>query len=1097
MYAKKFFQSMLVVAMLTSVLTSSPTMASPPTQGKGPGGVSVQDAPTETIENAYIKALTANGGRFIIGTTGGDPNTSDDDNKRLLYGYPSNVGSSFSTLRVVNGGTTTDYRLGDNVWDDTGVAPVAPPTSDGTTITTVWEQAGIRVEERLYFVQNSDTGRLDTAAVEYTVKNNNSSSRNVGLRVLLDVMIGDNDGAPYFVLGTGQLSQEFEFYGANVPEYWIAYESPTFDPGSLKGRGQLSGGSATRPDRFVIAHWGDDLCGGVPGLFDTDWDYIPNPSFAVTCDSATALYYNPVTLGPDQTKTYRTYYGIAESDQAVQLELTGLEVTQGIQNWENGVVLIQDRPTFVRAHVRSTSGTVSDVTAELIGRRSGSELAGSPLRPANTGGNTDVLENPNRSQLNDSFYFELPESWRSGTVEFEFRGDSHTIACREHAGTNNDCKAQVTFTESPAADVRLVGIIWRESDTKHQPTWSDIHEVVQEIESTFPIPELDWDRPYDIEPVFFAGQPSAVWQFIRLNTMLKINRTLDGCISTWPVNCTRHYLGILVDPPTSGIMGMAGDIPADVATAYFTYPTDRYFTPAHEFGHAAGRRHTTCTGNEGGPDPNYPYPNGRISSDSSGDNAFYGFDISTKRIYGPHTGDLMSYCTPNWPSDWTYTHIRDHLVSRYGTSGLSLALLTGEPAVLVSGVVTATEETGSLESVFAVESPVSASAPDPGTYTIRFEDSGGQELASYSFEPDFGMVSCVGCADNGESDVGTFALLLPWNASTARIVLLHNTQQLDSRMASNNAPTINVIYPNGGESLSSSTATLSWSASDLDSDPLEYAVQYSTDAGVSWQTLVSAWSSATYELSLDVVAGTGQGLLRVLASDGFHTSQDQSDGTFTVAKHPPQASIRTPENSSLYVGDQTIILGGSAFDNEDGQLSDTALSWSSSLDGNLGTGQSLAIVASTLTEGTHTITLTAQDGDGQTDTANITVQVCRERPTLPTTLAVAPSALSFTAVEGSGQTAWQSLSIRNSGDGTMTWSAASDQSWILVSSLEGTAPTDIIVAAHPTGLSIGEYTGSITITASGAVNSPQVVGVTLNVQPEMFSIYLPLMLRQP
>jgi hypothetical protein len=1067
------------------------TLASPPNQDKGPNGIGIQAPPDETISNDYIQASVSEDGRFVIGTTGGDPATPDDDNKRLLYGYPSSIWSTYPTLRVVNGGITTDYMLGRIE------QPIASPTSDGTTIITVWEIDGIRVEERLYFAQNSDTGRLDTTAIEYTIKNNNSSSRDIGLRIMLDTMIGDNDGAPFFVLGTGQLTQEFEFYGANVPEYWIAYESPTFDPDSLKARGQLSGGGATRPDRFVIAHWGAALCGGVLGLYNTAWDYTPDPGFAITCDSAVALYYNPVTFIPGQTKTYRTYYGIAKSGQAVQLELTGLEVTQGIQNWENSVVLIEGRPTFVRAHVRSTSGTVNDVTTELIGRRNGSELPGSPLRPANAGGNVDVLENPNRSQLNDSFYFELPEEWRSGTVEFEFRGDSHTIACREHAGTDNDCKAQVTFTESPAADVRLVGIIWRENDTKHQPTWGDIHEVVQEIESTFPIPELDWDRPYDIEPVFFAGQPSVLWQFNRLNTMLKINRTLDGCISTWPVNCTRYYLGILVDPPTSGIMGMAGGIPADVATAYFTYPTDRYFTPAHEFGHATGRRHTTCTGNEGGPDPNYPYPNGRISSDSSGDNAFYGFDISTKRIYGPHTGDLMSYCTPNWPSDWTYTHIRDHLVSRYGTSAFSLALLAGEPAVLVSGVVTPTEETGSLESVYVIESPVSPPAPEPGTYAIRFEDSEGQEIASYSFEPDYGIEFCVGCADNGENNVGTFALLLPWNPSTARIVLLHNGQQLDSRTASNNAPTVNVLYPNGGESLSGSTATLSWSASDPDGDPLEYVIQYSTDAGTNWQTLASAWPSTTYELNLDAIAGTDQGLLRVLASDGFHTAQDQSDGIFTVAKHPPQVMIRAPESNSLYVGDQTIILEGRAFDNEDGQLVDAALSWTSNLDGALGTGQSLAIVASTLTEGTHTITLTAQDSDGQIGTAYITLQVYRERPTLPTTLAVAPDALTFRAEEGDVQTDWQTISIRNDGDGIMTWSATADQNWILASSLEGTAPTDIIVAVDPTGLSIGEYTGSITITASGAVNSPQIVGVTLYVQPEIFSIYLPLVLRQP
>ena len=50
-----------------------------------------------------------------------------------------------------------------------------------------------------------------------------------------------------------------------------------------------------------------------------------------------------------------------------EIELFGLEVTQAIQDLNNSVVLIQDKPTFVHADVRSTSGTVNNVTAELIG----------------------------------------------------------------------------------------------------------------------------------------------------------------------------------------------------------------------------------------------------------------------------------------------------------------------------------------------------------------------------------------------------------------------------------------------------------------------------------------------------------------------------------------------------------------------------------------------------------------------------------------------------------------------------------------------------------------------------------------------------------
>lgn len=1070
MSMRRFIQ-LIVVVLLFSIATSAPTSASQLNQDKGPGGLGVQAAPTATIENTYIKTRSASNGQFVTGTTGGDPNTSNDNNKRLIFGYPDSVWSSFTTLRITNGGVTNDYLLGIDIDATT------PATNTGSTILTVWEQDGVRVEQRLYIAQNSDTGRFDTTAFEYTIKNNNSSARNVGLRIMFDVMVGSNDGAPYFVLGTGQVAQQAEWNGAYVPEYWISYESPSFAADSLKGRGQLSGGNATRPDRFVVADW--------PQAYSTVWNYTVNPADPVTNDSATILYYNPVTINPGQTKTYRTYYGIAKSGAAAQLDLTGIEVTQAIQNLENNVVLIQDRPTFVRAHVRSTSGTVNDVTAQLIGIRNGSVLPGSPLQSSNQGGNVDILEGPNRSQLNDSFYFELPASWRSGTVDLEVRGVNKAITCREHAGTDNDCKAQVTFTQSPAADVRLVGIIWREDNTRHQPTWADINRVVRQIETTFPIPRLNWDRPYDIEPVFFAGAPGSVFQFARLNEMLKINRLLDGCISSWPVNCQRYYLGVLIDPPEDReLNGMADGIPADVATAYvldgFTHP--------HEFGHAAGRSHVTCSGNEAGADDDYPYSNGRISQDTSGDNAFFGFDIFTSAIQGTDTGDLMSYCRPRWPSDYTYTNIRSHLVSRYGTSSAQysppLALMAGENAVIVSGIISLTDGSGEIGSIYTLSTPVSVTAPPPGEYAIRFENDQGQEIATHSFEPD----------QPSEGTTGLFALLLPWDASTTRIVLLHNGQTLDTRQRSASAPTVTVVSPNGGENLSGSTVTASWTASDPDNDPLSYVVQYSADAGAAWQTLASNWPSTTYEVNLDLLKGTSQGLLRVMASDGVNTAQDQSNATFRVAKHPPQVSIQSPTSDSLYVESQMLVLEGSAFDNEDGQLGDAALKWSSNLSGVLGNGHSLSVNASALAEGIHTITLTAQDSDGQTNSASLIVQVYRTRPVLPASLSVVPGEMSFTAGVNGGQTAWQTLSVRNGGDGTISWSASADQSWIHVSSLGSIAPTDILISVSPAGMSVGEYTGNIIITAAGVTNSPQVIPITLNVI-RAGQVYLPVIRR--
>ncbi len=70
------------------------------------------------------------------------------------------------------------------------------------------------------------------------------------------------------------------------------------------------------------------------------------------------------------------------------------------------------------------------------------------------------------------------------------------------------------------------------------------------------------------------------------------------------------------------------------------------YTAAHEIGHAHGRNHAPC-GGASGTDPNYPYSNG-----STG---VWGYNITTKTLLDPAKyRDVMSYCNPDWFSDYTY-----------------------------------------------------------------------------------------------------------------------------------------------------------------------------------------------------------------------------------------------------------------------------------------------------------------------------------------------------------------------------------------------------------------------------------------------------------
>ena len=67
-----------------------------------------------------------------------------------------------------------------------------------------------------------------------------------------------------------------------------------------------SGYAGAVPDRMVFAYW--------PGIYDTVtlWDYTVDPATTFG-DSAYALYWNPTTLAPGESRSYVSSYGLGSS----------------------------------------------------------------------------------------------------------------------------------------------------------------------------------------------------------------------------------------------------------------------------------------------------------------------------------------------------------------------------------------------------------------------------------------------------------------------------------------------------------------------------------------------------------------------------------------------------------------------------------------------------------------------------------------------------------------------------------------------------------------------------------------------------------------
>ena len=95
-------------------------------------------------------------------------------------------------------------------------------------------------------------------------------------------------------------------------------------------------------------------------------------------------------------------------------------------------------------------------------------------------------------------------------------------------------------------------------------------------------------------------------------------------------------------------------------------------------------------------------------------------------------------------------------------------------------------------------------------------------------------------------------------------------------------------------------------------------------------------------------------------------------------------------------------------------------------------------------------------------------------------LSLSPAILAFAAVLGGPAPSPQTVSITNSGEGTLLWQVAATQgSWLSASPSSGTAPSALTVSVTPAGLAVGQYQGTVTVEADGATGSPQVIPVTL------------------
>ncbi len=204
---------------------------------------------------------------------------------------------------------------------------------------------------------------------------------------------------------------------------------------------------------------------------------------------------------------------------------------------------------------------------------------------------------------------------------------------------------------------------------------------------------------------------------------------------------SRYYYGVVNVSHVGGTAGM-GYLGWPAAIGWDKLPGGSSVA-AHEWGHNFNLRHAPgCSA--GSPDLSYPYAEGRIG--------VWGMDVFAETLKSPASRyDFMSYCDPDWISDYNYEKILDYRQMQGGFSAPSLTEPgQPEPSLLVWGRIEGRRIV--LEPAFEViTTPLLPSGP--GDFLLEGANGEGRSLFAISFQP-----VLVADAEDGS---GHFAFAIP------------------------------------------------------------------------------------------------------------------------------------------------------------------------------------------------------------------------------------------------------------------------------------------------------------------------------------------------
>jgi len=214
-----------------------------------------------------------------------------DENKweRLTYLYPKPWEGTFLSIKVNDIVYTNSIDSRNKIFMDPYIDKKPEIEDDGISLS--W-----KLPEEIFVKQTFEL--IDRGVrIKTEITNHGNRGVDVGVRLHLDTMLGENDGAPIYIPGDGLKSNEADYHGTDLNfRYWKAYNM--VDNPSVISTGILD--EQSYPDGVIVAYWKNSMY--------SSWEYEIDPSRSILGDSAVILYYNSKRIEPGETRTIITSY---------------------------------------------------------------------------------------------------------------------------------------------------------------------------------------------------------------------------------------------------------------------------------------------------------------------------------------------------------------------------------------------------------------------------------------------------------------------------------------------------------------------------------------------------------------------------------------------------------------------------------------------------------------------------------------------------------------------------------------------------------------------------------------------------------------------